>query len=78
MLAEGFAAVDVAEVDFDGGEGDGGDRVSDGDAGVGVGSWVDEDALVLSHGSLNRIDERAFMIRLKRSHLDSQGLRYFF
>ena len=42
MMAESFAFVNVAEVNFYGGDSDSGDRITNGDAGVGIGGWIDE------------------------------------
>jgi len=44
MVPERFAAVDVGDVDLDGGQGHGGDRVAQGHRHVGQASRVDDDA----------------------------------
>jgi len=76
-VPEDLAFVDVGHVDLDGGEGDGLQRVENGDAGVGVGGGVDHDAVKASVGGLNRVDDRAFVVGLHALRLDALLYAYF-
>ena len=51
-------------MDFDGGQGDGLQCVEDGDGRVGVGGWVDDDAVKFAKSLLNPIDENALVVGL--------------
>lgn len=64
-LAEVFARLDGADVDLNGGDGDGFERVQDGHAGVRVGSRVDDDAVDLAVGLLNLVDDAALVVGLE-------------
>ena len=60
-----FARGDVADVDFDGRNADGAQGVGDGDAGVGVGGRVDDDAVARSQRLLDTVDDRALVVALE-------------
>ena len=51
-------------MDFDGGQGDGFQRVQYGDGRVGVGGRVDDDAVELAKSLLDPIDDDAFVVGL--------------
>jgi hypothetical protein len=60
MVAKRFAAVDVAQVNFNEWDGHGGERVADGHAGVGVGGRVDDDEVDTGRASgLDPVDQNA-------------------
>lgn len=42
MMAKRFTLMDIAEVNFHGGDGNSRNRVSNGNAGVSVGGWIDD------------------------------------
>ena len=60
-LAEVLARLDGANVDLNGGDGDGFKRVQDGHAGVRVGSRVDDDAVYLAVCLLDLVDDAALV-----------------
>ena len=62
VVAEGFALMNIAEVDFDGGKGDGSDRITNGNAGVGIGSGINQQSIKYAKSVLNRIDQNTLMI----------------
>ena len=66
MMAESFATMNIAEVNFYRRNGHSGDRVTNGDAGVGIGSWINQQAIKNIKGALNLINQDAFMVRLLR------------
>lgn len=78
MLAEGFAAVDVREVDFGKGDGDGGECVAQGNAGMGEGSGVDDDVIdfVFACG-VDEVDEDAFVVVLDEFEVVAEAGRHF-
>ena len=67
-LAEVLARLDGADVDLNGGDGDGFERVQDGYAGVSVGRRVDDDAVDLAVSLLDLVDDAALVVGLE--HLD--------
>ena len=67
-LAEVLAGFDGADVDLDGGDGDGLEGVEDCDARVRVGSRIDDDAVDLAVGLLDLVDDAALVVGLE--HLD--------
>lgn len=64
-LAEVLARLDGADVDLNGGDGDGFERVQDGYAGVRVGRRVDDDAVDLAVGLLDLVDDAALVVGLE-------------
>lgn len=64
-LAEVFAGLDGADVDLNGGDGDGLEGVQDGHARVRVGSRVDDDAVDLAVGLLDLVDDAALVVGLE-------------
>jgi len=74
-MAEGFAAVDVREVDFDEGQGHGRQCIADGDAGVGVGGRVDDDELrAVAARGLDAVDQSAFVVALEAAQRGAGGV----
>src|SRR5262249_41602478 len=70
-MAEALARKDVADVDLDNGQLDRGDRVANGDRGVGVGAGIDDDAGGLVGGGLvDQVDELALVVRLAEFELE--------
>ena len=69
-LSEFLAGVDVAEVDFDDGQPDAGDRVAEGDGVVGESARVDDDRVGPLSVFLDRVDEDAFVIGLEDADFD--------
>lgn len=65
MMAERLAAIDIAEMNLYSGNVYGSDRVSNGHAGVRVGTRINQDALMLPPRSLNSVNESTFVIGLK-------------
>lgn len=63
-VAERLSCGDVTEMDFDGGQGDGFQSVEYGDGRVGVGGWIDDDAVKFAQCLLNPIDENALVVGL--------------
>ena len=51
-------------MDFDGGQGDSFERVQYSDGRVGVGGWIDDDAVEFAQCLLNPIDKNAFVVGL--------------
>lgn len=64
-LAEVFAGLDGADVNLNGGDGDGLEGVQDGYAGVRVGRRVDDDAVDLAVGFLDLVDDAALVVGLE-------------
>lgn len=64
-LAEVLAGLDGADVDLDGGDGDGFERVEDRHARVRVGGRVDDDAVDLAVSLLNLVDDAALVVGLE-------------
>src|SRR5215468_5354194 len=65
VTAKLLTAVDVGEVDFDNGKGDGGDGVTQRERVVGEGAWIHDDgAKAFPRRALDPVDELAFVIRL--------------
>lgn len=64
-LAEVLAGLDGADVDLDGGDGDGLEGVQDRHAGVRVGRRIDDDAVDLAVGLLDLVDDAALVVGLE-------------
>ena len=64
-LAEVLARLHGADVDLDGGDGDGLEGVEDGHARVRVGGRVDDDAVDLAVGLLDLVDDAALVVGLE-------------
>ena len=64
-LAEVLARLDGADVNLDGGDGDGFEGVQDGHARVRVGSRVDDNAVDLAVGFLDLVDNAALVVGLE-------------
>ena len=64
-LAEVLAGLDGANVDLDGGDGDGLEGVQNRDARVRVGRRVDDDAVDLAVGLLDLVDDAALVVGLE-------------
>jgi hypothetical protein len=45
MMSKWFALMDIRQVDFDGGQANSGNRIADCNARMGIGGWIDDDAL---------------------------------
>ncbi len=75
MMPKRFTLMNIAQMYLNRREGSGGDRISDRDAGMRVGSGIDQDAVMLSDRGMNRIDQSTLMIRLKgrNLHLKQRG-----
>lgn len=66
MVAEGLASKHVADVHFEKWNGDGGQRVPKGDAGVGEPARVHDDPIdAFTGGQMNPINQGTFVIRLE-------------
>lgn len=64
-LAEVLARLDGADVDLNGGDGDGFERVQDGHARMCVGRRVDDNAVDLAVGLLDLVDDAALVVGLE-------------
>ena len=64
-LAEVLAGLDGADVDLDGGDGDGLEGIQDRNARVRVSCRVDDDAVDLAVGLLDLVDDAALVVRLE-------------
>ena len=64
-LAEVLARLDGADVDLDGGDGDGLEGVENRDARVRVGRRIDDDAVDLAVGLLDLVDNAALVVGLE-------------
>lgn len=64
-LTEVLSLLDGADVDLDGGDGDGFERVQDGHARVRVGGRVDDDAVDLAVSLLDLVDDAALVVGLE-------------
>lgn len=64
MVTEGFATMDIAEVNLDGGKVYSGDRISKGNTRMSIGSRIDQDALSLPHCIVDGVHQNAFVVRL--------------
>lgn len=73
VMSEGLASVDVAEVNFDEGNQYRVERIADGDAGVGIGGGVDQQAVEAGARRLEPIDDFPFDVGLVEGNLDVQG-----
>ena len=66
MVAEALASVDVGQVHLDEGDGHRSQGVAHGDAGMRVGSGVDDDERgPVGTGGLDAVDQRAFVVALE-------------
>ena len=75
LMSKGFATVDVADVDFDKGKGHSGQRVSQGDAGVGKGGRVHDKTGYLSIWcAVDQIDQGPFVVALVALNRKAFGL----
>src|SRR3984893_998936 len=71
MMAEALAREDVADVDLDDRHFDRGDRVANGDRGVGIGTGIDDDAGGLAGaGLVDQVDDLAFVVRRTEFELE--------
>ena len=68
-MPKGFTGVYVGQVDFYGGQTHGSDSVTQGVAGVGVGSGVDEDAIGPGVGFVDVVNEDTLVVGL----VDAEG-----
>ena len=59
-----FSFVYVGDVDFDDGDVNGADAVSDGDGSVGVCAWIHDHTDTMAVSFLKFVDEAAFMVGL--------------
>ena len=64
VLSEIFSCEDVGDVDFYGWDVNCGNSICEGDAGVGVGSGIDDDAIGLSFALVEVVDKFSFYIAL--------------
>lgn len=64
-MAEVLARLDGADVDLNGGDGDGFERVQDGHARMCVGRRVDDNAVDLAVGLLDLVDDAALVVGLE-------------
>lgn len=72
IVPEFLPAVDVGNVDFNGRQVHGGDRVADGNARVRIPGGVHQDAIARSEGGMDLVDQGPFRVRLKALELDPQ------
>jgi hypothetical protein len=73
VLADFFAAVDVADVDFDHGQIAAGDGIAQGEACVGERAGVDDQAEDLGIGVFtNLVDNKALVVALVELHFDAE------
>ena len=64
-LPKGFSLGHIRDVYLHGRNADGFQRVQNGDAGVGIGGRIDDDAIIFAVRTLNLIHETTFVIALK-------------
>ena len=76
-MAEGFAGVDVGEVNFDRGQGNRSECVAQGVAVVGEGAGVDEDATGPLTRLVDGVNQLAFVVGLQETQLDALFLSGF-
>ena len=75
LMPEGFAAVDIADVDFNKGQRYGCQCISQGDAGVGKGGWVDDKTSHLGiRCPVDQVDQGPFVIALVALNVKALGL----
>ena len=74
VVAEGLAGVNVGNVHFYKGQRYAAEGVADGDAGVGVGTGVDDDAAGIAAGGVDALDDGAFAVALEVLQGDAQRL----
>ena len=72
-LPKGFSSVHIGNVNFNRWDRYGLQRIQNGNGGMGLGSRIDDNTVVLSVGSLNRIHDCPFVIGLKAVHLSAMG-----
>ena len=72
-LAEGLPLGHIADVHLGGGQVHGLQRVQNGNAGVGVGAGVDDDAVVEAQGALDGVHQAALVVGLVELGLYADG-----
>lgn len=73
-VAEGLAAVEVGDVDLDGGAGGAEEGVAEGDAGVGEGAAVDDNAIDAGiGGGGDAVEEGALVVALEKIEMGVRG-----
>ena len=75
MVPEGFALVDIRDVNLDHRNIERGERIVNGDGGVRIGARIDDDAGAHRPRFLNPVDEFALMVRLVADHGKAERLR---
>jgi len=68
LVPEFLPGMDVGQMDFDGGNGHGGNGIAQGDAGMGVGGGIQNDDIEVTFGRLDPGDQFTFEIRLAKIH----------
>jgi hypothetical protein len=69
-LSKGFTGGDVADVNLNGREPTGGDRVTESEARVAIGAGVDDDTRGPAHRLMDHIDEGALVVTLSATKLE--------
>lgn len=79
MLADFLAAINVADVHLDGGDLRTGEGVAQGEAGMGEGAGVDNDAMQFAVGidGVDFVDDEAFVVGLVKLYGDAESLCFF-
>ena len=75
-LTEFLSRIGIGKMHLDGGDAHGLYGVEQGNAGVGVGRGIDDDAVDAPIGLLNGVDEVAFVIGLLKLHGHIVGFRF--
>src|SRR5262245_49275992 len=65
MMAKTFAASQIREMHFDGGNSDGGDRIAQRHTCVGISPSIDDQRIDAPYGLLYSLDEAPFMVGLQ-------------
>lgn len=79
MVAKGFPTVNITQMHLDSWNFDSGDRISNSNAGVRVGPWIDQQTMTHSQGCMDPIDQCAFMVFLETVQRNiSQGMGKLF
>ena len=76
-VPEFLAGVNIGEMNFDGGDADGGDGIPKSDAGMGVGGGVDNEDAEATFGLLDPSDQLSFEVGLSELDLGSRLERLF-